>query len=217
MSSPEDRDIEPFDWFSRFFGSGSGSRRSGGFFGFPDMFRGFDEMRREMERGFENAFKNIQTQAPKDLVKEYQTPGGGKVREYGPFIYGYSMTLGPDGKPKVREFGNVRSPFSSGTLARPFISSEREPLADVTTTDKEVKVAVEMPGVSKDNIKINVYDNSLEVTTTGTEQRKYHEVIQIPSETDIETATSTYKNGILEVVFKKKEQSKPKGKQINIE
>ena len=54
------------------------------------------------------------------------------------------------------------------------------------------------------------------VTTTGTEQRKYHEVIQIPPDTDIETATSTYKNGIL-VVFKKKERSKPKGRQINIE
>jgi HSP20 family protein len=215
MSSPEDRDIEPFDWFSRFFGRGS-SRRSGEFFGFPDIFRGFDEMRREMEREFENAFKNIQAQAPKDLVKEYQTPGGGKVREYGSFIYGYSMTVGPDGKPKVREFGNVRSPFSSGSFARPFVSSEREPLADVTTTDKEVKVAVELPDVSKENIKINVYDNSLELTTIGTEQRKYHEVIQIPPETDIETATSTYKNGILEIVFKKKEQSKSKGKQIDI-
>jgi hypothetical protein len=56
----------------------------GGFFGFPDMFRGFDEMRTEIERGFENAFKNIQAQAPKDLVK-YQTTGGGKVREYGTF------------------------------------------------------------------------------------------------------------------------------------
>ena len=221
MSSREDRDIEPFDWLGRFFGRGSGSRRSGGFFGFPDIFSGFDEMRKEMERGFENAFKNIQDQAPKDLVKEYQTPGGGKVREYGPFIYGYSMTVGPDGKPKVKEFGNVKSPFNTGTradfLTKPLISSEREPLADVTTTDNEVKIAVEMPGVSKENIKINVYDNSLEVTTTGTEERKYHEVIQIPPETDIETATSTYKNGILEVVFKKKEQSKPKGKQINIE
>jgi hypothetical protein len=69
MSSPEDRDIEPFDWFSRFFGSGGASRRSGGFFGFRDIFRGFDEMRREMERGFENTFKNIQAQAPKDVVK----------------------------------------------------------------------------------------------------------------------------------------------------
>jgi HSP20 family protein len=216
MSSSEDRDIEPFDWFNRFFGS---SRRGGrgGFFGFPDIFRGFDEMRREMEREFENTFKNIETKAPKDLVREYETSGGGKVREYGPFVYGYSMTIGPDGKPKVREFGNVKSPFSTrGFSTRPLISSEREPLADVTTTDKDVKVVVEIPGVSKENIKINVYDNSVEVTTTGTE-RKYHEVVDIPPETDIETATSTYKNGILEIIFKKKEQSRPKGKQIKIE
>jgi HSP20 family protein len=88
-------------------------------------------------------FEHIQTEAPKDLVKEYQTPGGGKVREYGPFIYRYSMTVGPDGKPKVKEFGNVKSPFGSikqgSFFTRPLISSEREPLADVTGTDKEVK------------------------------------------------------------------------------
>ena len=127
------------------------------------------------------------------------------------------MTIGPDGKPKVREFGNLKSPFGTrGFSTRPLISYEREPLADVTTTDRDVKVVVEIPGVSKENIKINVYDNSVEVTTTGTE-RKYHEVVDIPPETDIETATSTYKNGILEIIFKKKEQSKPKGKQIKIE
>jgi HSP20 family protein len=74
-----------------------------------------------------------------------------------------------------------------------------------------------MPGVSKQNIAVKVYDNSVEVTTTGTEERKYHEVIEIPPETDIETATSSYKNGILEITFKKKQQTKPKGKQINIE
>jgi HSP20 family protein len=217
MSSSEDRDIEPFDWFNRFFGGSRKSGRGGGFFGFPDIFRGFDDMRKEMERQFEQQFKDIESKAPKDLVKEYETSTGGKVREYGPFVYGYSMTIGPDGRPKVREFGNVKSPFSSrGFFTKPLISSEREPLADVTTNDKEVKVVVEMPGVSKENIKVNVYDNSLEVTTTGTD-RKYHEVIEIPPETDIETVTSTYKNGILEITFKKKEQTKPKGKQIKIE
>ena len=221
MSSSEDRDIEPFDWFNRFFGGSRKSGRGGGFFGFPDIFRGFDDMRREMERQFEQQFKDIESKAPKDLVKEYETSTGGKVREYGPFVYGYSMTIGPDGRPKVREFGNVKSPLSSsraagGSFNKPLISSERQPLADVTTTDKEVKVVAEMPGVSKQNIKVNVYDNSLEVTTTGTD-RKYHEVIEIPPETDIETVTSTYKNGILEITFKKKEQTKPKGKQIKVE
>ena len=211
-------DIEPFDWFNRFFGGRRSSSRAQGSGGFPDIFRGFDEMGRQMEREFQDMFKNIETNAPKDLIREYETSEGGKVREYGPFVYGYSMTIGPDDKPKVREFGNIKSPFSGGGYSadKSLVSSEREPLADVTTTDKEVKVVLEMPGVGKENIMINAYDNSIEVTTTGTD-RKYHEVIDLPEETDIETARSTYKNGILEITFNKKQKTKPDGKPINIE
>jgi HSP20 family protein len=218
LSSGRD-DIEPFDWFRRFLGGSSG--RSRGQFGFDDMFRGFEEMRREMERQFEDQLKNFQSTVPKDLVREYETPEGGKVREVGPIVYGYSMTIGPDGKPKVREFGNVRSPSSllhggGGSFTRPLISSEREPLADITTSNKEVKVVLEMPGVSKDKIKISAYDNTVEIKSDDP-QRKYHEVIDLPPEADIETAKSSYRNGILEITFNKKEQTKPKGKQINIE
>src|SRR5215207_2562384 len=209
--------IEPEDWFRRFFGSSSRTPSSsigrGGWFG--------SEMRREMERMFEEQFKDIQSNIPKELVREYETPQGGKVREVGPLVYGYSMTIGPDGKPKVREFGNIRSPFRLGATgttsgAEPIITDEREPLADVVASDKEVKVVVEIPGVNKENIKINAYDNSLEITTTDP-QKKYHRVIDLPSEADIETVKSTYKNGILEIVFNKKEQAKPKGKGIKVE
>jgi HSP20 family protein len=188
-------DIEPFDWSRRFFG-----RK--GFF--DDMFRGFDEMRREFEK-----------RIPKDLVREYTTPEGGKVREVGPMVYGYSMTVGPDGKPRIREFGNVKpSRFGIGGFTIPEISGEMEPLVDVTTTDKEVKVVVEMPGISKDKIKVNAYDSRLEVKSEDP-QRKYHRTIEIPPETDIETAKSAYNNGILEISFKKKVQ--PKGKTIKVE
>ncbi|MGB8937241.1 MAG: hypothetical protein WCC17_19295 [Candidatus Nitrosopolaris sp.] len=72
------------------------------------------------------------------------------------------MTIGPDGKPKVREFGNVKSSRGFGGISRPEISGEMEPLVDVSTTDKEVKVVVEMPGLSKDKIMVNVNDGTLE-------------------------------------------------------
>ena len=212
--------IEPEDWFRRFFGSSSRMPSSvgrGGWFG--DMPRQLDEMRREMQRMFEEQFKDIQSKIPKELVREYETPQGGKVREVGPLVYGYSMTIGPDGKPKVREFGNIRSPFrlgATGTIAEPLVRSEREPLADIITSDKEVKVVVEIPGVNKENIKINAYDNSLEIMTNDP-QKKYHRVIDLPQEADIETVKSTYKNGILEIVFNKKQQTKPKGKEIKVE
>lgn len=205
-------DIEPADWFSRGGRRLFGVRRG-------DIFGQFDEMRREIERMFEEQFKDIQTRAPKELIREYETPEGGKVKEMGPFVYGYSMTVGPDGKPRVREFGNVRSPlagFGLGAPNRPLISSEREPLADITTTDKVVKAILEMPGVNKENIKISVHDNSVEVKSNDP-QRKYHEIIDLPPETDTETAKSTYKNGVLEIIFAKKNESKPKGKDIKVE
>src|SRR5207249_8909467 len=133
------------------------------------MFRGFDQMRRQMEREFEDMEKRI----PKDLVREYNTPEGGKVREVGPIVYGYSMTIGPDGRPRVKEFGNVKSPMSRGRgfSRSPMISSEREPLSDVSVTDKEVRVVVEMPGVPKDKIKINAYEDKVEVITE--DEKKY--------------------------------------------
>ena len=45
-----------------------------------NLFTGFDEMRRQMERQFEEQLRDIQTKAPKELIREYQTPEGGKVR-----------------------------------------------------------------------------------------------------------------------------------------
>jgi HSP20 family protein len=78
-------------------------------------------------------------------------------------------------------------------------------------------VVVEIPGISKEHIKINAYDNSVEVSTDDP-QRKYHQVIDIPPEADIETVKSTYKNGILEIIFKKKGKSNNnKGREIKVE
>ena len=204
-------DIEPSDWFKKYFQGRSG---------FDDVFKSFDEMRNRMEREFEDGIKQFESNAPKDLVREYETPEGAKVREYGPFVYGYSMTVGPDGRPKVREFGNVKSPFREGRggfKTRPLISSEREPLVDISTTDKEIIVVVEMPGVSKEDIKVNAYDSTLEVTTQEGASKKYHETIELPEEADLATAKSKYNNGILEITFTKKDKSKPKGKEIKIE
>jgi HSP20 family protein len=209
--------IAPDDWFNRFFGSFPFGRRGGHGNYFDDTFRGFDDMRREMERDFEESFKDIENKAPKDLIREYETPEGSKVREVGPFVYGYSMTIGPDGKPRIKEFGNVKSPMSRGRgFYKPLISSEREPLSDVSVTDKEVKVIVEMPGVPKDKIKVNASQDEVEIISEDP-QRKYHEIVEIPPEADIETVRSSYNNGILELVFKKKEGRGSNGKEIKIE
>jgi HSP20 family protein len=178
------------------------------------LFEGFDEMRREMEREFEENLRDIENKVPKDLVKEYVTEDGAKVREIGPLVYGSTTTIGPDGKPIVREFGNVRPRMRAG--ASPNILTERQPLSEVTSTDKEVIVTVELPGVSKEQIKIEANENQVDVKTEGA-KRKYHEVIDLPTEVDIESVKSTFTNGLLEITFSKKSKGKTKGKSVRID
>jgi HSP20 family protein len=206
--------IEPFDWFNRYFGRANRpSRRRDSLFG------GFDDFRREMEEEFEDMFRDfrdIENRVPKDLVKEFQTEDGTKVRQIGPLVYGSTTTIGPDGRPVVREFGNVRPSGSSGSpYSRPTITSERQPLSEVSSTDKEVTVTVELPGVAKEQIKINAYDNQVEVTTDDP-KRRYHEVIELPTTVDLESVKSTFANGLLQITFNRA-SGKSKGKSIKID
>lgn len=173
-------------------------------------------MQREMNAMLDQ-FDKFTANPPKELVREYEGNNGSKVREVGPIIYGYSMTIGPDGRLKIQEFGNVKpkySRFESGT-SHPRISAEREPLVDINLTDREVKVVLEIPGVKKDNIKINAYDGILEITTSES-HRKYHRTLELPEEADIDTARATYNNGIIEITFNKK-TNKSNGKEIKID
>ncbi|HKU82488.1 MAG TPA: archaeal heat shock protein Hsp20 [Candidatus Nitrosocosmicus sp.] len=217
-------DIAPNEWINRFFHAGFGRARGGGPLHTRGLFADFDDIHQEMNRMFD-VFNNISNSAPKELLREYKTKEGNKVREIGPIVYGYSMTIGPDGKPHVREFGNLK-PKSNNKLknmrgqsdqSSAQVSAEREPLVDVNTNDKEVKVILEMPGIKKTDIQIKAYDSQVEVTTSNDAQRKYHKNIDLPELADIETARSVYNNGILEITFDKKKANKPAGKEIKID
>jgi len=216
------KNILPYDWFSNFFNP----LNNRGLFDRNDVFRDLEDRYRGIDAMY-NVFNDISTNAPEELVREYETEEGVKVREVGPIVYGYSMTIGPDGRPQVREFGNLRSlgeidsnvkKIGQNTGKSSQLSAEREPLVDINTTDSEVRVVVEMPGIRKEDIKVNAYDSQLEIATSKDAQRKYHKNIELPEQAEIETAKSVYNNGVLEVTFNiKKKEAKPKGKEIKIE
>lgn len=180
-----------------------------------------DEMIKDMEEIMEREFKEFRTRVPKDLVREHKLPDGSTIREWGPFVYGYSMTVGPDGKPKIREFGNIKpslKPEAFG-LTRPTfdVKEEREPLVDVVSTDDEVKVVAELPGVEKEDIKLHGIENTLTVSV-DTPKRKYFKEIKLPAAVIPNKAKTVYKNGVLEVTLPKiREKKKTKGEPIKIE
>jgi HSP20 family protein len=175
------------------------------------FFGDIDEMFREMEKMMDEELKTFAQRVPKEYVKERQLPDGSTVKELGPFVYGYSMKIGSDGKPEIQEFGNIKK----GLKGTPQVREEREPLVDIVETNDDIHVVVELPGVEKSDIKLHGTEDSLEVAVDSP-QYKYYKEAQLPSKVRVKDATSTYKNGVLEVVLPKAESSKPKGEPINI-
>jgi HSP20 family protein len=200
MSSEDDEDFP--EWFRK--------RRSpfSRGWGFDD----FDKVFHQMEKMMEEELKAFSDRVPKDLVKERKLPDGSTVRELGPFVWGYSMRIGPDGKPEVREFGNVKP-----SLEGPRVKEEREPLVDVVETDGEVQVIAELPGVDKKDIKLHGTEESLTISV-DIPQQKYFREVKLPARVRVKEAKTEYKNGVLQVTLPKfSGEKKPKGEPINIE
>ena len=142
-----------------------------------------------------------------DIFEEFKTKGV----HSGPYYYGYTMTVGPDGKPIVKEYGNVKPELLPS-------SNTREPMVDTILNEKEkiVKLVAEMPGVEKSDVKILVQERSVDISAERGD-KKYHVSVPIKYKVDENSAKATYKNGILELTFKQIEDEKSKGKTVEVE
>jgi HSP20 family protein len=179
------------------------------------MFEDIEDVFGEMEDFMTSRYQELSKNAPEELVRERTLPSGAKVKQWGPFVYGYSMTLGPDGKPEVREFGNIK-PRAGFGRPRIDVKDKREPLADVISTDGEVQVIIELPGVAKEDIKLRGTKTTMTVSV-DTPNRKYYKKLELPIQVDPKTAESKYVNGVLEVTIKKLENKEDNGEEINIQ
>ncbi len=176
------------------------------------FFEDIDRMFREMEKMMEDEFKMFTSRVPKNYVKERKLPDGKTVREWGPFVYGYSVKIGPDGKPEIREFGNVKQ-----SRFGPRVKKERDPLVDIIETDGEVHIVAELPGVEKNDIKLRGTENTL-IISVETPERKYFKEVKLPTNVNVKEAKTKYKNGVLEVTLPRTlEEKKPRGELISID
>ncbi|HHF56110.1 MAG TPA: Hsp20/alpha crystallin family protein, partial [Thermoplasmatales archaeon] len=81
--------------------------------------------------------------------------------------------------------------------------------------DDKISVTAEVPGVKKEDIDLEVTENTLRIKV-DTKDRKYYKEVELPAEVDPKTAKATYQNGVLDVELKKLKPKK-KGRKIKIE
>lgn len=134
----------------------------------------------------------------------------GNGSESEPYYYSYTMTVGPDGKPVVKESGDDKGVAP--------VSDTREPLVDtiVDKKDRVVKLIAEMPGVEKADLKI-VVENKIVDISAQHDEKKYHVKVPVGYAVDENSAKASYKNGILQLVFKLAEAEKPTGKKVEVQ
>jgi len=163
-----------------------------------------DEFMEQMMREVERMMKQFQLD-PND-------PEAIK-KKLGPMVWGWNMSIGPDGKPQFKEFGNVK-PSVKGS---PVASKDREPLIDVFIEDKQVRVIAEMPGVDKKDINVKTTENKIVISAISGD-RNYSCERDLSVKINPKTANAKYRNGILELTVERKEPAKSeKGFEVKIE
>lgn len=141
-----------------------------------------------------------------DIFGELPTEGS---RSYS---FGYTMTVGPDGKLVVKKFGDAAKPDLHQN------SDTREPVVDVIVDKKEeaVKLIAEMPGVEKTDVEILVEANKIVDISAERDNKKYHVRVPLRHKVVEDSAKASYKNGILQLVFKLVD-SKPISKKVEVQ
>lgn len=110
-------------------------------------------------------------------------------------IYGFTVKVGlGDDKPHVEPFGNIRRDEAGHTV----VQEVREPVADVFEEDNHVTVVLEMPGISAEDVHIDVTDDLLSVVAEKAD-KKYRKEILLPGSFSREKMQVTCNNGVIEI------------------
>jgi HSP20 family protein len=119
---------------------------------------------------------------------------------------------------------------SPWTRAYPAIPETRVPLVDLEDRGKDYMLKAEMPGFKKDEIEIEVQENSVEITgRVGWKYDKkakgyickeracesFYRIVQLPEEIKTDEVKANLSEGVLEIVMPKK--SPKKGRKISLQ
>ena len=105
------------------------------------------------------------------------------------------------------------------------------PAVDIVDEKDQIKVKVDLPGLKKDDIEINVENDVLTIKGEKKEEKEikekdfirseryygsFHRAFTLPASVDAQKVSATYKEGVLEILLPKKEGAKPKQLKVDI-
>lgn len=130
-----------------------------------------------------------------------------------------------------RDIDSVFNNFLTGK--NPQAGTCMMPSADVYETDNEYVFEFELPGFTKEDVKVKVEDNVLTVSSEIKEEKKeekdksYHIIerrygsfkrqFSLPENVDVANIDAKFENGVLELKVQKKEEEKKRAIDVQIQ
>lgn len=131
------------------------------------------------------------------------------------------------------EMNRLFDDFFARPLARPeWTEGVWSPSVDLSETKDNVVIKAEIPGMTKDDVKISIQDNVITLKGEKKQEKEekdanYHRIersygsfcrsFTLPTAIKANKIKATYKDGILNVTLPKTEEVKPKEITINVE
>jgi HSP20 family protein len=124
-----------------------------------------------------------------------------------PFVAGFSFNVGPEGKPTIQIFGD--SPVKQ--------DGYRSPISEQVIDYKSnaLRIVLEMPGVEKDDIKVEATELSA-VIKAERGDHQYRAELNLKAPVRPESGRAEYKNGMLEISFSLKDKANKGFKRVNV-
>jgi len=152
----------------------------------------FDLVDDEFDRLFDEILRMPSIQEMIDKIfNEIDIPGR--------TVYNLCIEIEADGKIRITEFADL--PLRQRDTKS---LEKRKMVTDIIEDDKEVAVTVELPGVEREDIDLDVTEDALEITVNNP-KRKYHKRLGLSCSVKPNTMKSTYKNRVLDIIIKKDE------------
>ena len=162
----------------------------------------FDRKKKERRFDFLTDFSELDKYMASmmdELTKSFPEPEElARERKGRPIKFGFSIKFDGEGKPVIREFGNVRR-----TEGKPVLSDRREPLVDVNYSGRDITITAELPGVQEKEIKAKAGKDRI-IIDVENKERPYFKEIALERNVEPKSLKSEFKNGILEITIKGK-------------
>ena len=104
------------------------------------------------------------------------------------------------------------SPIRKPSMARP----KHEGTMSYEEREKDIVFTIDMPGVAKKDIEVEVLEHSISVKAENGGKRKYNYSRRFKPTVDSKSAKATFTNGVLDITINKVIEEKPKGTVVKI-